>query len=80
MSFGSDRWRMGKTKPTVYLIDADCFRVLCRECHTRNMLTRWRRSKNSGGGIAPTAIAASYRGLASQRQRFPALPKASGRP
>jgi hypothetical protein len=62
---------MGKTKPTVYLIDADCFRVLCRECHTRNMLTRWRRSKNSGGGIAPTAIAASYRGLPLQRQRFP---------
>jgi hypothetical protein len=29
-----------------------------------------RRSKNSGGGIAPTAFGASYRGRVLQRQRF----------
>jgi hypothetical protein len=27
MSFGSDRSRVGETKPTVCLIDADCFRI-----------------------------------------------------
>jgi hypothetical protein len=52
--------------PTVRLIDADVFRVLSQECHSRkhmlkkdmlnDMLTGRRCSKNSGGGIAPAAI------------------------
>lgn len=37
-----------------------------------------RRSKNSGGGIAPAAIGRSYRGPARQRQRFPDLPVVAG--
>jgi hypothetical protein len=36
MSFGSDRSRVGEQLPTVCLIDADWFRVPCRECHTGN--------------------------------------------
>src|SRR5437763_3733036 len=43
------------------------------------MLARWRRSKNSGGGIAPTAIGPPYKGMVLQRQRLPDL-AGNGRP
>ncbi|WP_398471213.1 hypothetical protein [Tardiphaga sp.] len=37
----------------------------------RQSLLRARRSKNSGGGIAPTAFGDPYRGRVLQRQRLP---------
>jgi hypothetical protein len=46
------------------MIDADMFRVFFRECHGLEQKGSQgrRRSKNSGGGIAPAAIAGLIEG------------------
>jgi hypothetical protein len=62
--------------------DADVLLDVPEKCQTvrSNMLARRRRSKNSGGGIAPAAIGALIKGTFCSVNGFRAAPSRQGSP
>jgi hypothetical protein len=64
------------------MIDAGVSSVLSEDARPReaNMLTQRRRSKNSGGGIAPAAIGALIEGTLCSVNAFEAVRSRRARP